>query len=99
MKISLVTVASKSNNCARVKRNRNTEAVDMSVIHKAARENMNRKDTAFDSAFHKAQQVCHDFYSIHRPLKFVIAGSSNPLTNLGLEHIVTSIVCKISSET
>lgn len=30
----------------------------MSEVHKAARENMSRKGTAFDSAFHAAQQVC-----------------------------------------
>lgn len=29
----------------------------MSEVHKAARENMTRKGTAFDSAFHAAQQV------------------------------------------
>ena len=34
-----------------------TEPVAMSEVHKAARENMARKGTAFDSAFHAAQQV------------------------------------------
>lgn len=29
----------------------------MSVVHKAARDNMSKKGTAFDAAFHKAQQV------------------------------------------
>jgi len=37
--------------------NRTTEPVAMSEVHKAARENMTRKGTAFDSAFHAAQQV------------------------------------------
>eukprot|EP00904_Undaria_pinnatifida_P006739 jgi/Undpi1/3195/HiC_scaffold_15.g06569.m1 len=36
---------------------RTTEPVAMSEVHKAARENMARKGTAFDSAFHAAQQA------------------------------------------
>lgn len=35
----------------------------MSEVHKAARENMARKGTAFDSAFHAAQQVQESMYT------------------------------------
>lgn len=36
----------------------------MSEVHKAARENMARKGTAFDSAFHAAQKVAFFFFTV-----------------------------------
>ncbi|CAM9091443.1 unnamed protein product, partial [Ectocarpus sp. 6 AP-2014] len=54
---------------------RTTEPVAMSEVHKAARDNMNRKGTAFDAAFHAAQQA-----------KLEAKGEANKGSREKLEH-------------